>query len=270
MLRQSLEQEFGVDLKSKKSLIRSEVEAYLVSPQGPNQDVEEEGDDGGHRESPASNKRKRGWASRFGDVLSESMANFLGMERCPRTQVVKKLWEYIKANDLQDPKDKRRVLLDEKLKTIFPGKSVTMFNMQKHLSKHVFIASDLGSVEGDEDEEEEEEEEEEVKPKRAPQKRKAAAGNAEKGEKSPGKPNGFTKQLHLAPEMASWIGKETASRPEITKQFWRYVKEQNLQDPKNKQYILADDTLRALTGQTRFTGFGFAKLVKDKILGYVD
>ena len=51
-------------------------------------------------------------------------------------QVVKRLWEYIKANNLQNPEDRRQILLDDKLKTIFPGNSVQMFKMNKHLSKH--------------------------------------------------------------------------------------------------------------------------------------
>jgi hypothetical protein len=54
----------------------------------------------------------------------------------PPLQVVKRLWEYIKEKQLQDPKDKRRILLDDKLSTIFPGKFVTMFSMNKHLSRH--------------------------------------------------------------------------------------------------------------------------------------
>jgi len=135
MLRQQLEAHFAVDLSSKKALLRKEIESYLESQQ--DDDVEECREE--EEEEAAPRKRSRGGATRFGDVLSEQMATFLGLERCPRTQVVKKLWEYIKSNDLQDPKDRRRVLLDDKLKTIFPGKSITMFTMQKHLSKHVFV-----------------------------------------------------------------------------------------------------------------------------------
>ena len=144
MLRRKLEAHFGMDLASKKALVRQQIEAYLelqasgeedaaTGSAGEDEESEEE------EEEEAGTKRSRGGASRFGDVLSEAMSTFLGVERCPRTQVVKKMWEYIKANDLQDPKDRRRVLLDDKMKTIFPGKSVTMFSMQKHLSKHVFV-----------------------------------------------------------------------------------------------------------------------------------
>jgi upstream activation factor subunit UAF30 len=56
----------------------------------------------------------------------------------PRPQVVSKLWEYIKANQLQNPSDKREILCDAKLKKIFQNKSkVTMFNMNQFLSNHL-------------------------------------------------------------------------------------------------------------------------------------
>ncbi len=55
----------------------------------------------------------------------------------PRTQVVKKIWEYIKEHNLQDPKNKRRILLDDKLETVFTA-PMDMFNMNKQLSKHVY------------------------------------------------------------------------------------------------------------------------------------
>jgi upstream activation factor subunit UAF30 len=52
--------------------------------------------------------------------------------------VVKKLWEYIKKHDLQNPSNKRNILADDKLKTVFGGKSeVTMFEMTKLVSAHL-------------------------------------------------------------------------------------------------------------------------------------
>jgi len=56
----------------------------------------------------------------------------------PRSEVVKKLWAYIKKNNLQDPKAKRNIIADAKLKTVFGGKSVVdMFEMTKLVSKHL-------------------------------------------------------------------------------------------------------------------------------------
>ena len=69
---------------------------------------------------------------------SADLAAIVGEKPLPRTEVVKKLWAYIKKNDLQDKKQKRVIIADEKLKPIFGGKkSVDMFEMTKLVSKHL-------------------------------------------------------------------------------------------------------------------------------------
>ncbi len=69
---------------------------------------------------------------------SATLAEVVGSKALPRTEVVKKLWAYIKANGLQDKKNKRMINSDAKLKAIFNGASqVSMFDMAKYLSKHL-------------------------------------------------------------------------------------------------------------------------------------
>ena len=69
---------------------------------------------------------------------SNSLAMIVGAKPLPRTEVVKKLWQHIKKNGLQDPKNKRNILADEKLKPVFGGKTtVSMFEMTKLVSKHL-------------------------------------------------------------------------------------------------------------------------------------
>lgn len=70
--------------------------------------------------------------------LSSDLEAVVGKGPMPRSQVVKKLWEYIKKNGLQDQKNKRNINADEKLKAVFGGKSmVNMFEMTKLVSKHM-------------------------------------------------------------------------------------------------------------------------------------
>ncbi|MDB5581971.1 MAG: hypothetical protein JWR80_7147, partial [Bradyrhizobium sp.] len=57
--------------------------------------------------------------------------------RLPRSQVISKVWDYIKSNNLQNPANKREILADEKLKKVFGKDSVTMFEMNKHIAAHV-------------------------------------------------------------------------------------------------------------------------------------
>ena len=71
-------------------------------------------------------------------AVSEELAAVVGKGPLPRSEVVKKLWAYIKKHDLQDPKNKRNINADEKLKEVFGGKeTVNMFEMTKLVSKHL-------------------------------------------------------------------------------------------------------------------------------------
>ena len=69
---------------------------------------------------------------------SAVLAEVVGVKPIPRTEVTKRLWAYIKQNKLQDPKNKRNIKADAKLKAVFGGKSmVNMFEMTKLVSKHL-------------------------------------------------------------------------------------------------------------------------------------
>lgn len=70
--------------------------------------------------------------------LTADLEEVVGKGPMPRSQVVKKLWEYIKKNNLQDPANKRNINADAKLKVVFGGKAVVnMFEMTKLVSKHL-------------------------------------------------------------------------------------------------------------------------------------
>lgn len=70
--------------------------------------------------------------------LSAELEAVVGKGPMPRGEVVKQLWVYIKKHDLQNPENKRNILADEKLKTLFGGKDeVTMFEMTKLVSPHM-------------------------------------------------------------------------------------------------------------------------------------
>ena len=61
----------------------------------------------------------------------------VGSNPMSRPDVVSRMWEYIKTNNLQNPQNKREILADEKLEPIFGAKTVTMFEMNKHLARHL-------------------------------------------------------------------------------------------------------------------------------------
>jgi chromatin remodeling complex protein RSC6 len=68
----------------------------------------------------------------------EVLAPIVGSKPIPRSEVTKKLWEYIKKNNLQDEKKKTNINADDALKAVFGGKkTVTMFEMTKLVSQHI-------------------------------------------------------------------------------------------------------------------------------------
>ena len=76
---------------------------------------------------------------------SEALAKIVGNEPLPRTVITKKLWEYIKKNNLQDAKNKRNINADENLLAVFDGnKQVSMFEMTKLVNKHLSCGEKTG------------------------------------------------------------------------------------------------------------------------------
>ena len=71
-------------------------------------------------------------------TASPSLAAVIGATPMPRTQMIKKIWDYIKKNKLQDSKNRRMINADEKLLALFAGKKqISMFDLAKIVSKHV-------------------------------------------------------------------------------------------------------------------------------------
>ncbi len=69
--------------------------------------------------------------------ISPELAAVIGATPVPRTEVTKKIWEYIKKNNLQDAANKRNINADAKLRVIFGKDQVTMFEMTKLVSAHL-------------------------------------------------------------------------------------------------------------------------------------
>ena len=68
---------------------------------------------------------------------SKELAAVVGAEPLPRAEVVSRVWAYIKAQGLQNPEDRREIVADDKLRPVFGKDRVTMFEMNKHLARHL-------------------------------------------------------------------------------------------------------------------------------------
>jgi chromatin remodeling complex protein RSC6 len=109
------------------------------------EDVAAEGEDGDEAAPPPAKKAKKAKAGKkkagkasggMEPALSPELAAFVGAPRMHRFKIVKAIWVYIKAHDLQDPADKRSILPDAKLGTILTA-PVTMFSMNRQLNAHI-------------------------------------------------------------------------------------------------------------------------------------
>lgn len=88
---------------------------------------------------PAAKKVARTPNAAFMKALTPSavLAAVIGAAPLPRTEVTKKIWEYIKKHDLQDPANRRNINADEKLKPLFGKAQVSMFELTKIVSGHL-------------------------------------------------------------------------------------------------------------------------------------
>lgn len=92
------------------------------------------------KKSTAKKSEGKGGGSAFMAPLQpdDTLAAVVGKDPLPRTEVTKRVWDYIRSNNLQDPKDKRTIRADAKLKPVFGGKdSVTMFELTKLVNAHL-------------------------------------------------------------------------------------------------------------------------------------
>ncbi|KAL2261661.1 hypothetical protein VTK26DRAFT_3676 [Humicola hyalothermophila] len=97
-------------------------------------------DDSNADDSDADDKPKRkaggGFQKPFN--LSDALAELCGESQLPRPQVVKRLWDYIKGQGLQDPNDKRQIICDDKLHAVFKQDKINMFSMNKLLGNQLY------------------------------------------------------------------------------------------------------------------------------------
>ncbi|KAA3482393.1 histone acetyltransferase KAT6B isoform X3 [Gossypium australe] len=352
-VRKQLEKDFGIDLSDRKSFVRDQIDIFLETlnrdnekegedeqaPESENEELQEENDDEEEEESKGEGSqntrqvfffvwlrsksdkktKKRGGGFQTVCSLSPQLQKVVGESKLARTEVVKKLWVYIKEKDLQDPKNKRNIICDELLRDIFRVNSINMFQMNKALTKHIWplsvededsnhemecednddsasmnaesakgevkeeekeeddsVSMNAESAKGEENEEEKEEddseslnaenskegkeeekegeqeeeednEEEEEEEEQEGNSRRSKKKRSSKGDKDvKRRGGGFTKLCSLSPQLQAFIGESELARTEVVKRLWTYIREKNLQDPKDKRNVLCDDSLYAL------------------------
>ncbi|XP_028102047.1 upstream activation factor subunit spp27-like isoform X4 [Camellia sinensis] len=273
-VRRTLESEFGVDLSDRKAFIRDQIDSFLetrvqrthnnavaveeeeeeeeaiheeasetLKLEDNKSESEEEVESDGQRSKKRSRSdkvdnvvKKRGGGFNKPCGLSPQLQKLVGVPELARPEVVKKIWAHIREKDLQDPKNRRKILCDEALRAIFRVNSIDMFQMNKVLSKHIWpIDEEDGPNEPD---------------------RKVKQQKGKKG-------SGFLAPLPLSDALVNFFGtgESELSRADVVKRMWEYIKKNDLQDPSDKRRILCDEKLKELFEVDSFHGFTVSKLL---------
>lgn len=98
-------------------------------------DAEDEGEDEDKPKKKRSGGARGGFAKEY--ILSESLSVVVGVDKLSRPQVVKRLWEYIRGHELQNPSNRREIMCDDNMRAVFGTEKVDMFRMNKVLGRHL-------------------------------------------------------------------------------------------------------------------------------------
>lgn len=220
--------------------------------------VEEDYDDD---DESAKKQSGKGWSAPV--QLSTSLAAFIGQTTCPRTEVTKLVWKYIKANNLQDPSDKRFIQCDAALQAVLNTRRIHMFSMTKELSKHMKSVADLN----DDGTPPSKTKVQKVKVS-SEKKRKIDDTDGAGSKKKGGGGGGFAKPMRPSEELRIFLGLEAGEgigRTTCVKLMWDYIKANNLQNPNDRREILLDFQMQRVFGVKMFTMFTMNKHIAEHL-----
>eukprot|EP00173_Palmaria_palmata_P001626 Plantae.Rhodophyta-Palmaria_palmata.ctg1928.p1 GENE.Plantae.Rhodophyta-Palmaria_palmata.ctg1928~~Plantae.Rhodophyta-Palmaria_palmata.ctg1928.p1 ORF type:complete len:386 (+),score=87.08 Plantae.Rhodophyta-Palmaria_palmata.ctg1928:96-1160(+) len=290
------------DLSNKKAMVRAIVEDFLNAHSREEED-EESGASSSEEDvaeevppKKASGKRKKEEESEIvpqwkpvvlsglskAVVLDDSLADLLGVRVLGRSDIQKRVIAYVKEHGLQDEADKRNIVADDALKTVFKATTFTFFGLSKLISDHVSRVEDCDddglkelAVQADKAKLESMKAERAVKiangespPLTAAEKRKMkedGGGKRQKRKRSlrvgPPSTTGLNAPMALSEGLSEVCGGEKIlSRPQVVKALWTYIKANDLKDPNNGRNIICDEKLSMLfNNEKEVNGFGMNK-----------
>jgi len=266
-----LSDDFDCDLKPQKSFIKVALgEAIRMMDDEEVVDNEEEADEESDEEESDENveseeeavapqKKKKGGGGGFNGEkeISDKLARFLGNDSklMSRPAIVKAMWEYIRKHDLQNPSNKREILLDPAMQDVFGCQVFTMFSMNKYIGEHVhpFKKADFSTKSS-------------PTSRKIKKKRKGpGSGGAKKKRRSGGQP-----PFRLSKELEVVVGESVLPRPQVVSKLWEYIKSNDLQNPSDKREILCDDKLRAVMKKNKVSMFKMNQCISPHLLEKVE
>lgn len=245
----------GADLKPRMKFIKVALSEAINEL-----DDDDDSDDESDEEETPKQPRKTGLSVK--KEISPKLAKFLGRdpsELVARTEVVKGLWEYIRAKNLQNPENKREIILDKKMKKLFGCDTFTMFTINKYIGAHIhpFKPVDLTTN----------------STKTSGKKRKKGDDDGDTKRKKKRKPKqpGLQPPYRLSKELSDLLGTDILPRPQVVKGIWAHIKKHDLQNPNDKREILCDKKLKkVMGGEDKVTMFSMNRYITDHLLEKLD
>ena len=196
----------GMDLKPRKAFIKQTLSEEIAKM---SRQEESESDDDPEPSAATPSPSKKGGLAQEKEV-SDKLAAFLGRGRMmARTDIVKSLWEYIREHNLQNPSNRKEILLDHAMKDVFGCDTFTMFTMNKYISAHVYPFKPV-----------------DLTPKTpTPKKKRKARGGSPDDKKK--RKTGNQPPYQLSAELTEVVGKSILPRPQVVSRMWVYVSRPN-------------------------------------------
>jgi chromatin remodeling complex protein RSC6 len=145
-IRRQLNQILNCSVDDRKDFIRGVIEEFFLSKQEQEEEVEDANTEEEEEKAEIETSievirpaKRRGSGFTQPLVLASDLSEFMGQKNAARTDVTKKIWDYIKANNLQNPLNRREILCDATLEKVLKKKKVTMFKMTKVLAPVSFL-----------------------------------------------------------------------------------------------------------------------------------
>jgi len=256
-----LSSETGINLKSRKEFIKkclmAAIEKQKESEVEEDASEDEEDSEDDEDAAPTVKKSRGGGGLKAQKQVSPALAKFLGQgDTMARTAIVKALWDYIRQHNLQNPQNKREILLDEAMQHVFGCKSFTMFTMNKYISAHVhpFTPVDLTTN---------------ATPKRTPSKKRKTAGHGSTEKKK--RKAGSQPPYRLSESLQAVVGADILPRPQVVSKIWEYIKARDLQNPSDKRQIICDDVLKkVMGGKSTVTMFNMNQFITHHLIEKLD
>jgi upstream activation factor subunit UAF30 len=234
----------GVNLKPRSAFIKEALTQAINSmaneDEQSGEEEEQSAEESDEEEAVTTPKKKGGGGLTAPKEISDDLAAFLGKGKTmSRTEIVKMLWAYVREHDLQDPENKREIILDSAMKKVFGCKQFSMFTMNKYISAHVhpFKPVDLTT-------------------NTTPKKRKTPSSKSSEKKK---RKTGTQPPYRLSEAMVNILGKEILPRPQVVSGLWEYIKANDLQNPSDKREILCDDKLKLIFSGKKKVRLGLGK-----------